>query len=436
MKTRVLSALLTAVMAMGLLMTPAFAAKNNTKATTLRLEETTGTVTVKNSTGKTVKTSSGSKLYSGYSVETGKASYAWVSLDDDVVIKTDANTTITVKQSGKKLEVQLKNGRLFFNVSKPIAKDSSLNIRTSNMSTGIRGTSGTVGVTQRTVNREVAGSQTAVVATETYSQLVVYDGTVTMTYIETKESSGEVPGEPAAEKETVTVSVTAGQQAKVDTVTVPELPGEEPPAESTVTTAEIQDVAVEEVIAGTGFAAVEVAGDGELKDRIAQANTMEAEALDLITEEAAEETLKEEQKAAEAEAEKQQEAVSEAAAEVSKAQSELTRTEKPVDQVFKDAGEETFIPVPPAQYTVSYFAVLQFDDVTGKGIVEPFATQTVTAGQKATAPLLTPGDPNSGYVWATYTGGELTVNSELTAYNFDEPVRDNVNLVWVAVPQG
>lgn len=433
MKTRVLSALLTAVMAMGLLMTPAFAAKNNTKATTLRLEETTGTVTVKNSTGKTVKTSSGSKLYSGYSVETGKASYAWVSLDDDVVIKTDANTTITVKQSGKKLEVQLKNGRLFFNVSKPIAKDSSLNIRTSNMSTGIRGTSGTVGVTQRTVNREVTGSQTAVVATETYSQLVVYDGTVTMTYIETKESSGEVPGEPAAEKETVTVSVTAGQQAKVDTVTVPELPGEEPPAESTMTTAEIQDVAVEEVIAETGFAAVEVAGDGELKDRIAQANTMEAEALDLITEEAAEETLKEEQKAAEAEAEKQQEAVSEAAAEVSKVQSELTKTEKPVDQVFEDTAPAA-PPVVRQSYTVSYYRIVKFDSVTGKAHLELFATQEVREGERAAEPMFAPDDSASS--WMTSSDEELSLMSDRTLYDFTRPVTGNLKLYWLQYQSG
>lgn len=70
-------------------------------ATTLRLEKTEGTATVKNASGKEVANRDGMRLYSGYAVATKKASYAYISLDATKAVKLDASSTGEVKQSGK-----------------------------------------------------------------------------------------------------------------------------------------------------------------------------------------------------------------------------------------------------------------------------------------------------------------------------------------------
>jgi len=117
-------------------------AADSTVASTLRLEKADGTVTILNKNGKTVTTREGAKLYHGYTITTGAASYVHISLDNTKIVKLDASSSIEVRQSGKNLEVYLISGSLFFNVTAPVAADASLNIRTSTMVTGIRGTSG------------------------------------------------------------------------------------------------------------------------------------------------------------------------------------------------------------------------------------------------------------------------------------------------------
>ena len=99
-------------------MTAFAGAADTAKGMTLRLEDVTGTVTVKKANGSTIKTKTGAKLYNGYKVATGAKSYAWLSLGDDVLVKLDERSSVTIEKSGKKLEVKLSTGSLFFNVSK------------------------------------------------------------------------------------------------------------------------------------------------------------------------------------------------------------------------------------------------------------------------------------------------------------------------------
>lgn len=121
---------------------PAFGAENT--ATTLRLESTEGTVTLTSQSGKTLSKKDGMKLSSGSSLTTGKSSYAYVSLDDTKVSKLDASSSVTIKKSKKKLELLVESGNLFFNVKEPLKADETMEIRTSTMVTGVRGTSGYV----------------------------------------------------------------------------------------------------------------------------------------------------------------------------------------------------------------------------------------------------------------------------------------------------
>ncbi len=123
--------------------------KSSGAASTLRLESTEGSVHLKNASGKEVKTTNAARLYNGYKLETEKASYAFVSLDSSKAIKLDASSSSEVFQSGKKLELKVSSGQLFFNVTAPLKSNESLNIRTSTMVTGVRGTSGWISVVDR-----------------------------------------------------------------------------------------------------------------------------------------------------------------------------------------------------------------------------------------------------------------------------------------------
>lgn len=114
------------------------------RATTMKLEKTEGTVTLKTQNGTARKITTGMRLYSGNTLATAASSYAFVSLDSSKAVKLDEKTSTTLCQSGKELELLVRSGKLFFNVSSPLAEKEDMNIRTSSMVTGIRGTCGVV----------------------------------------------------------------------------------------------------------------------------------------------------------------------------------------------------------------------------------------------------------------------------------------------------
>ena len=136
---RILSSALAMIMVWGL---AACSGRNTTTASTMRLTRTDGTVAVTDGGGKDVPLLDGLNLYSGYGVNTRAASYAWISLDDVKLTKMDQESEISIEKEGKALNIELKSGSLFFNVTQPLADDEAMNIRTSTMLVGIRGTSG------------------------------------------------------------------------------------------------------------------------------------------------------------------------------------------------------------------------------------------------------------------------------------------------------
>jgi len=123
---------------------PAFA--DQAVASTMRLAKTEGTVSVTNKNGRDMGTKADMKLFNGYNLGTEQASYAWIGLDDSKIIKLDAVSEAEIQKKGKDLEVLLNSGNLFFNVTESLKADETLNIRTSTMVTGIRGTCGWVKV--------------------------------------------------------------------------------------------------------------------------------------------------------------------------------------------------------------------------------------------------------------------------------------------------
>jgi hypothetical protein len=125
-------------------MTIPAAAADEAIATTIRLTELNGSVTVQNASGKDVTARADMRLYNGYTVKTGSASSAFISLDDTKAVKLDGNGKVELRKNGKKLEVVLISGKLFFSVDAPLNSDESLEIRTSTVVTGVRGSYGWV----------------------------------------------------------------------------------------------------------------------------------------------------------------------------------------------------------------------------------------------------------------------------------------------------
>ena len=74
-------------------------AEQSAEAKDMRLEATEGTVTLKNSSGKSLSVREGMKLYSGYTLKTSAKSYAYVTLDSSKVVKLDANSEVEVRLS-------------------------------------------------------------------------------------------------------------------------------------------------------------------------------------------------------------------------------------------------------------------------------------------------------------------------------------------------
>lgn len=215
------------------------AAAETAAAATLRLEKAEGTVAVSTAAGRTVSTTDGMRLYSGYALETETASYAYVSLDSTKAVKLDASSRGEVSKSGKKLELKAVSGKLFFNVTAPVKEDESLNIRTSTMVTGVRGTAGWVEVVDRSVSR-----------------VHLLEGTLTVTAAE--PSTGELRRTVITGGQTATAAVDgASRPGQQTSLTVTELREEDVPA----------------------FVAVELAKDPALQEKVAKNSPLSVEKI-------------------------------------------------------------------------------------------------------------------------------------------------------------
>lgn len=128
---------------------PVTAAEDTATASTMQLMRYTGTTGVTNGSGREMTLREKMRLYNGYGVSTGAASYAWVNLDDTRLMKLDEVSEVEVRKSGKQLEMLLMSGNLYFDIATPLESGETLNIRTSTMAVGIRGTCGWVNIIDR-----------------------------------------------------------------------------------------------------------------------------------------------------------------------------------------------------------------------------------------------------------------------------------------------
>ena len=210
---------------------PAAAADNT--GMEIRLLKVEGSVTVTSSTGKTHETRENMHLYNGYCVSTAAESYAWITLDESKAVKLDSSSSLEVRRSGKELELLLRSGNLFFNVTAPLKEEEKLNIRTSTIVTGVRGTSGEV---QR--------------VSETQTNVIIFDGQVVCCV--TDPVSGE--------SRQVEIRAGEGMALSVDS---------DPSAEQHT---DARPILLENADSIPGYIQTELAGDETLKEKV-QAET-------------------------------------------------------------------------------------------------------------------------------------------------------------------
>ena len=155
-------------------------------ASTMRLERMEGSVRLEDEKGNGQEPAGGMRFRSGNALCTGSSSLASVSLDSSKLITLDEKSRADFLKRRRYLELKLTEGRLFFDVSKPLSGKEQFNIRTSTMTLGIRGTSGYVTVDEN--GRE---------------SLTVTDGTVYVTG--RNPVTGEEKEEDVSAGQTITV---------------------------------------------------------------------------------------------------------------------------------------------------------------------------------------------------------------------------------------
>ena len=141
------------------------------RATTMRILRMEGIVSLEDN-GKKKTATDNLRLKSGNALSTDIKSLVSIGLDDTKIVTLDEKSRAEFNQKGRKLDLKLTDGSLFFEVQKPLAADESFDIKTSTMVVGIRGTSGWVSVDGE------------------HEQLIVTDGKVHV--IGTNPTTGEV----------------------------------------------------------------------------------------------------------------------------------------------------------------------------------------------------------------------------------------------------
>ena len=185
---KIIVAALAAVVVAAIVIVCVIISNNKYLAKTMRLLRVEGTVNIEDSRGGSKSVTNNLRFQSGDALNTGADGLASVGLDDTKIVTLQNDSRAEFLKSGKKLELKLTKGALFFNVTEKLKADETFEIKTSTMTAGIRGTSGIVYFDETDENRE---------------SLIVTDGVVEISA--TNKKTGV----------TKTARVEAGQKVKV-----------------------------------------------------------------------------------------------------------------------------------------------------------------------------------------------------------------------------
>lgn len=81
-------------------------------------------------------------LYSGYHLKTGNDGEVKINMDDTRLVTLGNNSLLGFEKENKAMRLSLEEGEMFFNITEKLEDDESLDLETSTMVVGIRGTFG------------------------------------------------------------------------------------------------------------------------------------------------------------------------------------------------------------------------------------------------------------------------------------------------------
>ena len=111
-------------------------------ATSMRLLRAEGTVNIEDSKGNIKPASSNMRFQSGDILSTSYDGIASIGLDDNKIVTLEGYSRAAFSKKGKQIEMSLITGGLYFEVKQQLDEDEKFEIKTANMTVGIRGTSG------------------------------------------------------------------------------------------------------------------------------------------------------------------------------------------------------------------------------------------------------------------------------------------------------
>ena len=127
-----------ALIAAALLFLPALA--DSYSSSNMRLARFEGDVTVEDETGSPRFIMENIRLAGGDTLITGPGASASVSLDDGRILTVDSESRVGFSVSGSSMVLTLQGGSIMLDVSSKLNENESLDIQTSTMVVGIRGT--------------------------------------------------------------------------------------------------------------------------------------------------------------------------------------------------------------------------------------------------------------------------------------------------------
>ena len=116
------------------------AGAENYSASTMRLLHYEGTVEIEDAGGAPRFVMENVRFSSGEAMRTGEASLASVGLDESKIVTLDEKSRVEFFQEGNTMRLKLTEGQLLLDVQEKLDENESLDIETSTMVVGIRGT--------------------------------------------------------------------------------------------------------------------------------------------------------------------------------------------------------------------------------------------------------------------------------------------------------
>ena len=173
-------------------------------ATTMRLLHYEGTVEIEDASGSPRAVMENVRFDSGEAMKTAEVSSASVGLDDGRIVTLDEKSRVEFEKQNGAVSMNLTEGRIFLDVSKKLDSNETMDIKTSTMSVGIRGT--IVYISSQPVTDDTAADMKSVDleglspdkgSIISISQIGVLEGTAQITYMDNSSQEHSVSVEAA-----------------------------------------------------------------------------------------------------------------------------------------------------------------------------------------------------------------------------------------------